>query len=221
MQTSALRPWVKWAWVIVPAVTALALVSAGLVPLSAQSPSKDPRADPAQFLSGTLDASAVAAAQSFAEFPLVWLGEEFEGYKLTAFVHRKHHIPKEETRYHSDFIDNSVSLVYGSCVPERTSGLDAPSCVPPLVITITAPGIVPGPRDVAEEAAGPMSSIRGLTVRELSGSPVLWTDSGVTIFVNSNDDVRGRALESLRMANAARVGLPDIEPGQSLAPLNP
>ena len=162
------------------------------------------RADPAQFSVGSLNPRAVELAKAFNDFPLVWLGEEFKGFRLTEFIRAK-----------SDRQD-AVYLIYGTCQP-RPGALE-PSCVPPLSIVVSAPGSVPDSNVVAEEAAGSVQVVRGVTMRTLSGNPFLWT-GGVTITVDANSEHLSAALAGLMTVNHDAVGRAPIKAGESLAPL--
>ena len=162
------------------------------------------RADPAGFLAGELNTNAVESAQTFADFPLVWLGEEFEGYKLTSFLRRQ-----GETF-------NKVYLIYGDCDPDPDD-LE-PSCVPPLAVVINAPGYVPQANQVEERVAGPTTSRRGVTARVLSGSMFLWT-GGVVISVKANSEHMEQAIAALETVNHEARNEPAIGNGDDLTPL--
>lgn len=169
---------------------------------------------------GELNEEAVASVKSFTEFPLVWLGEEFQGHKLTAFIREKRVvIPAGQLGQSRDVVQDSVGLIYGTCVPERSDDGEGPSCVAPLSIILSAPGTVPPPEGVAPEVAGSTGNTRGLTSKLVSGSTMLWAEDGITITVHANTDVRADALRALRLANAGKFGLADIGPDESLAPL--
>jgi hypothetical protein len=88
MSSRVVRYLSTWAWTLIPAAIAFLVAYRGDLPtLSAQSPPPRPeRADAATFLRGSLDQAAVDSARSFTEFPIVWLGEEFQGLKLTEFI---------------------------------------------------------------------------------------------------------------------------------------
>jgi hypothetical protein len=167
-------------------------------PLSAQ-PGGSGRADPASFLTGELNHAAVTSVREFGEFPLVWLGEEHAGYYLTNVMRR---IDDDPT--HPLGGRNSLSLVYGSCIPVDE---ERPSCVPPFTVIVWAPGSAPRPDQVEPTAAGPMRDVRGLEARDVSTGTMLWTDGGITITVHSNVDMRAELLDALELANANVVGL--------------
>ena len=161
-----------------------------------QGPSRlfDERADPAQFRQGTLNPDAVQTAVTFEAFPVLWLGEEFMGYRLTSA---------------GDLLGGNLALAYGSC--ERASG--ETSCTPPLVIINRGP-ISPG-------AGGREPFVRGLTTGGLGvGSTTLWTTGGLGIEVQSNADIRDEVLQALVVANGDFFGWPETLPGESLDVLN-
>jgi hypothetical protein len=141
MSSRLLRHVATWAWALVPAVIAFLVAFHGNFPtLSAQTPPPQPeRADPATFLPGSLDPAAVQAARSFDEFPIVWLGEEFQGLKLSAFIRENY--SDIRPGYPRDLGRNRVSLIYGACEPQKTD--EGSSCVAPVSIIIWAPGAGP------------------------------------------------------------------------------
>jgi hypothetical protein len=154
----------------------------------------DERADPAQYCEGNLDPEAARTAAEFGGFPILWLGEDFIGYKLTSV---------------GDIFGGDLSLVYGSC--ERAPGTT--SCTPPLVIINRGPSS-PG-------AGGREPFERGLTTSGAGvGSTTLWTMGGLAIEVQSNSDIRDKIIQALIISNAHNFGLPEIRPGESLDALN-
>lgn len=189
---------------VVLAAAVLLSVAAGALVYANNEINTYRRADPAQFQPGEPNREAVAAAQSFSEFPLVWLGEEFEGFKLTDVLRR------EGPTY------NKVYLVYGECEPEP--GESEPSCVRPLSIVVNTAGFVPPPNQVEERVAGPLTARRGVPARMLSGSMVLWT-GGVVITIHANSEHMEKAIENLETVNHGARGEEAIGKGESLAPL--
>ena len=71
------------------------------------------RPDAANFRPGELNSDAVRTAREFDEFPLLWLGESFEGFQLMEVLRVNFFIPKEEIRASRDLAENDVSLVPG------------------------------------------------------------------------------------------------------------
>ena len=95
---------------------------------------------PTELTEGQLNPVAVEAVTKFSEFPVLWLGTEFEGYPLTL----------ADVQYSPAPVANfppthRMILMYGSCDQKRQT-----SCAPPLAISIWAPnspyggGVVPG-----------------------------------------------------------------------------
>ena len=180
----------RFGWKALVAVLLVTVAGFGLImrTLAEASPeiNANRRADPAHFRVGSLNAEAVAEAEAFQEFPLVWLGEEFEGFQLAKFLHKK-----------GDGYDK-VYLIYGVC--ESPPGALEPSCVPPLAVVINAPRNVPSPNQVEERVAGPETTRRGVTARILSGSMFLWT-GGVVISVKANSEHMEMAIAELETVN--------------------
>ena len=185
---------------------------AGYVSFSSSSANPNPnttrRSDPAGFQPGKLNPDAVSQAIAFSEFPLVWLGEEFRGFKLTEFM-----------RVQGELQD-AVYLVYGDCEPQP--GMEEPSCVRPLAIVVSAPGSVPeyDSTDIGDAVAtGPVRTVRGVAARTLSGSEHLWT-GGVVITVHANSEHMQDAVQGLRSVNHRAVGLDTVNDGDDLRALH-
>lgn len=213
MKTTTLKHLLRWSWAWVPALILMVLLISGNVIQAQTTPPVSDRADASGFMTGTLDPAAVQAVLSFGEFPVVWLGEEFKGYKLSAVA-----IINEVTRGSGnipDIRDHRVSMVYGSC--EILPGHGA--CTPPLSIIIWGPDTIPGPRGVEPDAISVEATTRGLISAIVSESTVLWAGDGIAIQIHSNGDIRDEIVESLQLANGPVMGLPAIDTGESLAPL--
>lgn len=215
MKASLIRNMVRWAWAWVPLGGLVVLLIATGITSEAQVPAPgDNRADPAQFSPGKLNAQAVADAKSFQEFPILWLGEEFKGYKLTSIARTNVFTPANGP--FQAIHDNRISLVYGDCKKDDNDW----GCTPPLSIIIWAPGSIPELGDIPEEVKGESGPVRGLRSAIVSESTVLWADDGVAIQIHSNDDIRDDIVAALQLANAKSVGLPEIKANQTLNPLN-
>lgn len=162
-------------------------------------------AEPSRFLPGDLDREAARQAQAFNEFPVLWLGEEYEGYRLVEFIRLQR--PNQ----------NAVVLIYGTCKP--LPGVEGGSCVPPISVISSAPGSIPQPEAFEPTVSGPVGTSRGVRSRVASGGRFLWTES-VIATVHANPEDREAATDQLRTANAAVVGVPEVRAGQDLTPLN-
>jgi hypothetical protein len=199
-----------WAWAYLPALLLLAIFLVSkqdTVTLIAQG---DERADPASFKTGVLDKDAVATVVGFRDYPILWLGEEFQGYKLTSVARENYSLIRGENAIRVD----RVSLVYGSC--ERAKGESA--CTPPLAIVIFAPGTMP-PTTSGPPSESPASLVRGLHASMAGPFYTLRAGDGVAIQIQSNDNMRSEIVRSLRLANASTIRISEILPGDSLAPL--
>lgn len=120
-------------------------------------------------------------ARQFKEFPLYWLGEEFQGLPLTTIIrHRFEPGPDMRPGLRGE---NSVTFIYGDCTPTGDSG-----CPPPVQVIVEAYCTRP-PELLAEEVKdGPPIDLRGALAQPLGPDQVMaWTgDARVTVF-----DVRG------------------------------
>jgi hypothetical protein len=152
--------------------------------------------------SGLGGSSDIRAAEEFDEFPLYWLGAEFEGMDLT---HVGFHGP-----------GGFVTLVYGSCTPV---GTDEPSCSPPLQIQVS-----PLCKNLEAVARAPIwrrRSMRGAPVGAIDSAPVLLSRRvQVKVYRGEGSDpgLPWRTLSALRSANQVA---PVIRPGDRIPPPAP
>jgi hypothetical protein len=119
------------------------------------------------------------AARQFTDYPLYWVGEQFEGWDLTAVS-----------------VDRSnVTFIYGNCVLELPAD---GGCSPTLQIQIW-------PRCVTLEAAESGLEVRGAPLNySYGGDPILYTDRVEIKVFTGQGSTRGmkmRALRALRSAN--------------------
>ncbi|HEX6699899.1 MAG TPA: hypothetical protein VF101_04135 [Gaiellaceae bacterium] len=139
----------------------------------------------------------IAAAKRFRGFPLYWVGERFEGWKLAGI----------------DGLDGPapfVTFIYGTCTPH---GGDEPSCTPPLQIQVS-----PLCRQLAAVARAQIwkrRRIRGAPVGTIDSAPVLFT-AGAKVKVyrgeGSDPGLATRALAAIRSINAAPPVIGDDGP---------
>jgi hypothetical protein len=134
----------------------------------------------------------VKAARRFDSFPLYWLGDRFEGWKLEAI----------------EGIDGAnpaqfITIIYGNCTPE---GEDEPSCVPPLQLQISP--LCAHLTEVAQASIWKRRQVRGAPVGTIDSAPVLFTSAAqVKVYRGEGSDpgLPMRALRALRSIN-------DVEP---------
>jgi hypothetical protein len=178
--------------------------------------------DPESRRSGELNPAAVNAAESFTHLPVLWLGTEFQGLALTHADESKILIPGAGAG-RSDIKGVALVLIYGTCEVTGTPGAsEAPSCVPPVQLRMSSPGTVPSPEEVpAAATTSDIYSARGLEVRDVSLGTTLWLESGVTVTIHSDSDIRDEVMAALRTANGKAMGYNDVDAGKSLATLNP
>jgi hypothetical protein len=154
--------------------------------------------DPANFVSGEVDDEAVNTITSFSDYPVLWLGNEYQGFKLTA-------VQRNVTP------DDSLLMTYGSCLSQDR-------CIPPILIIVTAPSPFPRLTGEPTPTADDPSAFRGLFRR--FGEHGLATSAGLVFRVQAEAVAEQEVLEDLELANPAGFGLPPIGPGQSLTPLH-
>jgi hypothetical protein len=128
----------------------------------------------------------VAAAKRFRGFPLYWVGERFERWKLSGI----------------DGLDGPqqfVTFFYGTCTPHDGG---EPSCTPPLQIQVS-----PLCRNLAVVARAPIwkrRRVRGAPVGTIDSAPVLFTAGAqVKVYRGEGSDagLAMRALAAIRSIN--------------------
>lgn len=152
---------------------------------------------------GELDVDAYREAQAVTDLPMLWLGEEFEGYALT----------------HMQVHANVWLLVYGDC---QSGSRSEPSCLSPIQIQMRPKGGIPG------NLSGP-GRFRGvnLTAGESghgdpgTDSAVVWLPGGSTakvyVWTYVTGDITDRLMQALRSSNHDAMGYAEVGPGESLA----
>jgi hypothetical protein len=152
-----------------------------------------------------LNREAVDTVTSFRDYPVLWLGEEYQGFKLTAAQRTDTPSPGPGGRH------DSLLIVYGSCASRDR-------CVPPIAVIITAPGHVPVPTGLPPPVEADPGAFRGL----FSGfePQTLHTAAGLVFEVQANAVQGEEVLEALEFANPDAFGLPAIGPGESLSALH-
>ena len=200
--STPLRVLRLWAWVWVPGLALFAvLLYKDFQPFDAGLDANDP----ANFVGGKLNREAADTVTSFRDYPVLWLGEEYQGFKLTAVQRTNTPSPGPGGRH------DSLSIAYGSCASRDR-------CVPPIAVIITAPGHIPVPTGLPPPLDGDPGAFRGL----FSGFELhtLYTTAGLVFEVQANAVEGGEVLEALKLANPTAFGLPAIGPGESLSPLH-
>lgn len=211
----------RWIFVALP-VLALMIGAATAVALAAGVSVRTARpaviGDPANRMSGTLNAQAVADVQEFKELPITWLGESFNGLNLVAFQHQINPLPQGLPWSGGRTKVNTAMLVYGTCEPRTSENSSEVSCDPPLEIYISGPGSVPPIDQVQLHAdwATP-SVVRGVQVIDKGMGTELFFENGLSITVYVDTDIRSKALEALTIVNADAFALAPVRSGESLS----
>lgn len=150
----------------------------------------------------TPDARASAGLQAchaliddFGDYPLLYLGDEFEGMPLTT-CERAHTRP---TNYGIPATDQ-VIFVYGTCTP--IGGIDA-SCEPPLQVHVY-PACMPAP---VQAAGAPKATTRGVEASLLDRDEVFAEAPAFHVSISSGArDIETQSQTSQR-AFAALIGV--------------
>lgn len=138
----------------------------------------------------------VQQLREFPDFPVFWLGEEFQGLPLMNIQYRYDVGPPDRIRPPAGV----VVIIYGDCEPDPGS---EGSCPAPLTVFTDAP-CLNKPSLLAESARqGPPFEIRGAQAQwALSGHLFLYTgESGIQIISTIGDEVALDAADTLVGAN--------------------
>jgi hypothetical protein len=159
-----------------------------------------------------------ADVDAFADYALVWLGEEFAGYHLQAVSRTKYDAPPDiPTARPQDM----VTFIYGTCTPAP----GAHGCLAPASVQIQ-PACLVRPEQVAERVKhGPAETVRGggRLQRFADGHVMLWIGK-IVVRVNvvadpDRVDDAVRQLRGVGRLNAAlRAGGPLASPDFSACP---
>jgi hypothetical protein len=153
----------------------------------------------------------IERARSFTEYPLLWLGEEFQGYELVTCERRqtpvKYDLEGNVREPATDYFD----FVYGECTPPEGEW----SCAVPLQVSNAPPC---GPA-LASEVIGKHVVVRGVTAVVRTDSSVSIATDGVRVSIFPPGGPPGAEANALAAA-AALTGVNDlaagIEPSGSL-----
>lgn len=191
-------------------LTALAAAAIGfggalaLNPSHAPSPRPELRpAEPGNALAGALNSEAVSAALEYEFFPILWLGEEFQGFRLTEAYERVFDTPwnGEGTRA------RQFVLLYGDCKPDGDP--DHSSCTKPVQVIASGPGLVPYHTEIALKPGwSEVYDLRGARAVESGSGTIVWTSGGAAVtVVTDSGTIRDDALATLRTANGSKFGV--------------
>jgi hypothetical protein len=138
-----------------------------------------------QALPGTPVApNALQEARDFKDYPLWWLGENFDSLALTKIA--------QMTRERGFTSMDAVYFVYGKCTPPAGSE----GCAPPLSILVEPLCSTP-PEKVVGLANEPPFAFRGATALWVDDHLRIWTgDSAIAIWAHPRDDIL-RAAEAI------------------------
>lgn len=164
---------------------------------------------------GEPNPEAIASVLAEDKLPLLWLGEEFEGFRLTRYITGINTLPRDWAG--PGYIEAwTAVLVYGDCDAMKANPRE-PSCPPPLELVISAPGSRPDPAWRSTHNDQAIRRVRGatLTKNSLSGGLLIF-DNGYAVNIYTDAAMLDRVISALTLANGAAFGAPLIEPGGDL-----
>ena len=151
----------------------------------------------------TADTGTGTALQFFARFPVLWLGQTFDGLSVTRGQ-----------------ITGTVTLVYGACTPSTSVAGTATSgaCKPPIQIDVSQPAGASPAKAVADAHGQTVSTVRGA---QAVGNSLIFNDGlTVTITLGNGAPPIDAVFAGLTLANAQAVNMSAIAAGDLLTPLN-
>lgn len=155
---------------------------------------------------GTADSSDTGtgtALQFFARFPVLWLGQTFDGLSITRGQ-----------------ITGTVTLVYGDCTPSTSAATTAAAgaCKPPIQIDVSQPAGASPAKAVAAANGQTVSTVRGA---QAVGNALIF-NNGLTVTITLGDGAPpiDEVFAGLTLANAQAVNMSAIAAGDLLTPLN-
>lgn len=141
--------------------------------------------------------SSVQEAAQFKDYPLLWLGESFEGLPLTGIVRS---LAGDDPNRPVPTAQDDFTFIYGDCTPGNDGG-----CAPPLQVLVEPRCF--NPPEAFNYLRSGTNPVRGgaQLKADVPGGPVLWTgDVSVSIFGSA--DLLDKVIAALTPINAAAIG---------------
>jgi len=144
--------------------------------------------------------------RDFTDFAVYWLGPEYEGLPLNAII-RANYSTYERPGIKA--VEDSVTLLYGACVPPPGEG----GCAAPVQVVIQEACQAPPGLTASDQMAGPAKAVRGAPAEVYKdGHMQMWTENvSITIF-GPDAGYTQRMASGLRPVNAAAA----VQPGDQL-----
>lgn len=129
----------------------------------------------------------------FSDFPLYWLGDEFQGHSLR-------HIIRDVLSPQSGlWTQNSVRFLYGSCAPEEIAD---GGCPPPLQMIVEPYCLKPPSRMLSSQASGIGKLRGGAETMTIGGGLRVWTGEATIKIYAATPDLLDAAAASFYSSNA-------------------
>jgi len=136
-------------------------------------------------------------AAQFDGYPLLWLGESFEGLPLTDIVRA---ISSDDPNYSTPTGQDAFYFIYGDCTPSADGG-----CAPPLQVLVTPRCFNPPEAyNYLKSGTTPVRG-QGQLKTDIPGGPVLWT-GGIAVSIYTSPERLDRVVAALEPINAAAMG---------------
>jgi hypothetical protein len=148
-------------------------------------------------------------AQTFQDYPVFWVGEEFEGLPVTSIHHERYSPPAGIAQPDTD----SVDVVYGDCTPTGSP----PTCVPPVQIQSTPYCLLPPTMAAEGVLQGESFDLRGASAQWVGAGHTLVLHTGestVVIIATEGKDAALEVANHLRASNG-------LGPSSASEPLGP
>lgn len=177
------------------------LSAAFLLLCACSGDSEDPWDPRGIYSEGKLNDEAVSNAREYTGAPLLWLGEEFDGMRLT----------HAESRY------GIFTLVYGDCDSYKANPRE-PSCMPAVTLQLKGQGLMPAVTALTPQAGRKASveEVRGVEVYVDSPNLVVQYGNGMTLTAFNLPGNTSAFLQSLQSANHKALGLEAVGRGEQL-----
>lgn len=138
-------------------------------------------------------------AAQFDGYPLLWLGESFEGLPLTTVIRA---VASDDPNSPTSTAQDGFYFIYGDCTPPP---VDEGGCAPPLTVFVQPRCY--NPPDVYGYVTSGTEAVRGggQLQRGIPGGPILWT-GGIAVSIFTSSDRLERVVAALVPLNAAAMG---------------
>jgi hypothetical protein len=143
---------------------------------------------------------SVEDAKNFRDFPVFWAGEEHAGVPLEAII-RADYVSAVRPQF--TLVEDSVSFLYGSCIPSDSGEGGCPN---PYQVIVQSACMVP-PGFASRDHVDTETTVRGAHAEVFTdGHLILWTQNvAVTIFAPTREETVSVADRLVPLNSSARL----------------